>query len=565
MGAAFWPLFRLTLNNTFGISASRYRYLVKRERLWEPVLIVLAMGSVGFFFLFAVYQIARGLVLSGLEVGQPEVAFVFASLVTVGLVFFFGLMAVISVFYFSSDLGTLVPLPLTPGSIVLAKFGAILVGEYIGVFLVLGPTALAYAQYVTGGFEYWLSVVIVGLLLPIIPLAVASMLSLVVMRFINRRHRDLMIVLFSLAITALILGFQMVVLGGAPAGDPSQYLQEIMSGQLRLVNLVGRGYPPAIWATLAITASGVEHLAALGGLLGLSALAVWVMGAVGTRFFYGGLIGGGEVARRRLDAREAAGLRARIDAGLTSGSVLRALFLREWRLFMRVPLYVMNGFIASLLVPLIVLIPAASKDPEMQAIIQAINASGNSPFFLALVMGALIVLLVTLNTTAASAVSREGKLFWISKVIPVAPKAQVQGKMLFAAVGALVSAVPTILIFTVALRLGVFQLATALLLGLLGSAVILLLSLLVDLARPYLNWSNPQQAVKSNLNVIIPLPIAGGLIAGLGFLAVHLHRGLGWPETSILAALAGVLVALAAVVYPVVIRAAHRLYERLDA
>lgn len=565
MSTAFWSLFRLTLNNTFGISAARYRYLVKRERLWEPVLILFGMGSAGFFFLFAIYQITRGLVLSGLQVGQPEVAFVFAAVVTAGLVFFFGLLAVISVFYFSTDLAALVPLPLIPANIVLAKFGAILVGEYIAVLLAFGPTAVAYAQYVSAGPVYWVLVVVVGLLLPVVPLALASILSLVVMRFINRRHRDLLMVVFSLALLVLILGFQMLILGGAPAGDPSEYLQQVMSGQLRLVNLVGRAYPPAIWATLSITGSGFERLAGLGGYLGLTALAVGLMGVVGSRFFYAGLIGGGELARRRLTEREAADARIRTGSRLAQGGVLRALFLREWRLFMRVPLYVMNGFIPSLIVPAIFLIPATSKDPELQAIIRAVNGSGNSPLFLALMLAALIVLLVTLNTTASSAVSREGKQLWISKVIPMAPATQVQGKLLFTAVGALVSAVPALVIFTVALRLSPFQLATALGLGLLGSLVTLLLGLLVDMARPFLNWTNPQQAVKSNLNVIIPLPLAAALVFGLGQVALRLNRGLGVGDGTTVLVLSAILLGLVAAIYPVVIRAAHRLYERLDA
>lgn len=566
--SAFWPLFRLTLNNTLGLSAARYVYLVQRKRLWEPALIALGVGAGGGAFVFFLYQVARAFVAVGLMVNRPEIVFTFAFLVASTLVLVFGFAAVISIFYFSTDLGLLVPLPLRPGTIVLAKFAVIVVGEYVGILLAMGPAATAYAQLVGDSLSYWLAVLLVVLLAPVIPLAIAAVVTLAVMRFINRRHRDILIILFSAALTVGILAFQIGVMNNLPSqGDPALYLQQILSGHVDLVAVMGRAFPPAVWATRVIAgATAGSRLVGLALYVGVTGVAVWVLAAAGDRLFYAGLIGGTELARRRLTAHQIAAARAAARHHMVQSGVLSALFWREWRLFMRVPLYVLNGFSASLIVPIIFVFGfrGIMRDPDMIRLLDAIYATGNAAFFTALVVAGLTVLVTALNTTAASAVSREGRYLWISKVIPVPPEKLVQGKMLFAAVAAAVSALPMLALFAFALRMRPVHLAEVLVLTGLGSAVSVFVGLLVDLARPFLTWTNPQQAVKSNLNVIIPLPVIAGLEAGLGYLALWLSGSLWWDEGTVVATLAGLLIVLAVLLYRLTVSAGKRLYERLE-
>ncbi len=568
-GSGFWPLLKLTVNNTFGLSAARHRYLVEKKHLWEPILIVVAILWAGAFFEFLLYQMAKGFVAAGLGIGQPQIVFTFAFLVASMLVLFFGVMAIVSVFYFSTDLGLLVPLPLRPGAVVLAKFGAVALGEYIGILVAMAPAAVAYAQAVGGGLVYWLAVVLVVLLAPVIPLAIAAIFSIGVMRVINRRHRDLLLVAFSVALMVAMLGFQMSLMNNlAVQGDPAEYLRRVLAGQLDLVALLGRAFPPAIWATNLIAgATAGARSAALGLYVGVSALAVWLIGGVGNRFFYAGLVGGSELARRRLTAQQRAAARAATQARTVRSSELRALVLREWHLFMRVPIYVMNGFAATLIVPVLFIFGfrGVMKDPDMVRIVNSINATGNAAFFGALAVAALAVLLVALNTTASTAISREGRYLWISKIIPVSAEKQVQGKMLFAGLAAIVSALPVLGIFAVVMKMTVAHFAGALVLTALGSMLFIFVGLLVDLCHPYLKWTNPQQAVKSNLNVIAPMPVAIAVVAGLTFLARWLYSGLGLSEPAVMLALAGVLALLAVPAYRLTVSAGKRLYERLEA
>jgi ABC-2 type transport system permease protein len=563
--STFWPLFRLTVNNTFGLSAARHRYLVRKQNVWEIPAGGLGISVALGFLAFLLYQLNRGFVLAGAQLGQPEIAFTFSLVAIAVLTFISGVASVISVFFFSSDLNVLVPLPLRPATILAAKFGTILITEYIETAVILLPAAIAYAQVLGGGLIYWLSVLVVGLIIPVIPLAVASALCLLLMRFANRRHRDILIVVLSLGLVVVLFGLQLTILSNVREGDPAVYLQQLLAGKIGLVKTIGGAFPPAIWATRVMAVGPLlPRLGALLGLAGLSLVAVRVMSVVGSRFFFAGLIGGSELAVRRLSAEQARETRAGVLNRIRQRSVLQALFWREWRLFMRVPLYVMNGFLASLIVPALSLFPATLKDPEIERFYAAVQGSSNAGFFMALALAGLIVFLAGLNTTSSSAVSREGKNLWISKVIPVRPATQVQAKMLFAAVGAVVSALPVVIILGAVLRISLPRLLGATVLGLLCSVVVLLLGLLYDMARPYLTWTNPQQAVKNNLNVVIPLPVSIGLLVALGALSVWLYNGLGLTEAATMGVLGIVLLALLLPVYRVTVAAATRLYQRLE-
>jgi len=74
----FLAVLRTSLNTTFGLSAARYRYLVKRQRLWEPILILWGVGTLVVLFGALIYKLAEAFVASGAVLGQPEVAFTFA-------------------------------------------------------------------------------------------------------------------------------------------------------------------------------------------------------------------------------------------------------------------------------------------------------------------------------------------------------------------------------------------------------------------------------------------------------------------------------------------------------
>jgi ABC-2 type transport system permease protein len=561
--AGLGSVIKVTLLRQSGLSVLRYQARRAPRRLRGS----LAMAAVMLWVLVVVevglVQVARALVDVGMTVGQPALVFALFIPVVQAMALFIGMLAVISDFYFDTDLPILVPLPVGPGSIVAAKFLSVLAVKYFTAFMILLPAAVAYAPY-AGTFApapwFWTFLALTFVLIPILPLALAALVSVGLMRVINRRHRDLLLVVVTLALVALTLAFQFQAIQ-IPPGETASYLRELITTRMGFIEGVGRSFPPGAWASMAVVGAGTAGgTAAFAKLAGASAIAVIVLLYAGGRLFYGGLIGGQEaVARRRRLSR------ASLTAELRDTSAVRALLRREWRLFMRVPTFVLQGFMSSIIVPAIMafslvsntggLAPAAAYLKSMQ---------GGAMDAIALIVAAAIAIMGGMNATASTAISREGSRLWISKVIPVRPADQARVKLLFALVGSVICAGPILVAFALVARPGFAALGMAALLGVLASMLGLVLGLAFDLARPILHWTSPIHVVKNNLNVNFPLAVEIAVVGAFSLASRELLKA-GVPLSLFGGIFAGILAALLVVAYKYVMRYFEARYPLIEA
>lgn len=112
--------------------------------------------------------------------------------------------------------------------------------------------------------------------------------------------------------------------------------------------------------------------------------------------------------------------------------------------------------------------------------------------------------MVGLDPKSAS-ISREGQTFWISKMIPVSPRIQVLSKILHSAAISLIGVLATGLVLIFLLKFSVLRVVILLLLGIMGAFLLVIYSLMIDVLHPKLFWTNPQEAVKQNLNGLFGL------------------------------------------------------------
>ncbi|MDP3487292.1 MAG: hypothetical protein Q8S19_05080, partial [Bacillota bacterium] len=346
-----------------------------------------------------------------------------------------GLFTLISLFYFSNDLETLVPLPLKEKDILASKFLIANITEYLPALFIVIPAMIAYNQYVPLGAVGWISAVVVFMLLPVVPLSIAGIVVVTLMRGLNRRHRDIMIVLSSLLLLAVIMyvqfAFQSAVMNEVD-------IDAILQNRVDLVRLLGSAFPPSVWATRAISRAGEsEGFINLAYVVFSSALGLWAFLSVGQRVFYGGLIGGAEHERKNIAFTEQV-----LAKRATSTPVLKALFLREWRLFLRVPIWVLNGFIAVILIPLMAFFPAFTGGQGLQELANWAKNAPNGLVASTLIFAGMIAALSSLNTLASTSISREGKHLWISRILPIQPRLQVMAKLMHAGLASLIIAVP---------------------------------------------------------------------------------------------------------------------------
>jgi ABC-2 type transport system permease protein len=168
-----------------------------------------------------------------------------------------------------------------------------------------------------------------------------------------------------------------------------------------------------------------------------------------------------------------------------------------------------------------------------------------------------------LNGTSSSTFSREGGQFWMSKVIPVTPKEQVIAKFIHSYFIALLGIVVAsgVLIFVAHLKAVVF--AGAFLISLTAAVALTAVGMIIDLARPLLDWTNPQKAVKQNLNVLLSMLADIGILTVLGYLSiVLLKRGIGGG--GLFAALLGILILLSYASFQFLLKFANKRYIEIE-
>ncbi len=515
-------LIRTSLKVYFGFSVWRYQFKNDKKKLLELAAIALAVVVGVAPIIYGYIKLIIGFYDLGAALGQPEFILMLAVLVSLLITLIFGFISLLSGFYFSNDLSVLVPLPLTPIQVLASKFVQVLATEYLSITFLYWPAVITYGIKAGPSFLYWLASLAVFVLLPMLPLLIAAIFVIPLMRF-RKANSDVerWTAVISIIMLVVILGAQfafqrMVIAQGADANIEEALFQT----SLGLSKSVSRYFPPSLWAMMALHKAGT--LVGCGYFLlyallaaGLGAAMFWIA----KKMFYRGLLSGKETrASKRLVGQE----QLTKEVGLRR-TPLTAVFIRDWKLFWRTSIWVVNSMVGALIMPVILaltflMMPQEQALPDFAELLEKANLWGIMP----LIIVGVTMLFGSMFGLASYAISREGPLIWISKVIPVAPAIQVRAKLRHALVMIIIAMIPTWIVAGVMLKIPLLYFLPGVVLSIPGLRGILAAGLLVDLLRPYLTWDNPTKAVKQNLNVVFAMFVAFWVIGIGAFLAVKM-------------------------------------------
>jgi ABC-2 type transport system permease protein len=230
----------------------------------------------------------------------------------------------------------------------------------------------------------------------------------------------------------------------------------------------------------------------------------------------------------------------------------------------RTPIFLLNGMLAVILVPLIfVLMAKMGSGRGDNAFILKVLVSAAKPAYAILAAACFMTICSSLNGTASSTFSREGIQFWMSKVIPVSPREQVIAKYLHSFIIAFLGLAASSIVLIAVIHLKIALLAAALAVSLAATFTLTSVGMIIDLARPLLDWTNPQKAIKQNLNVLLAMLADIGLLGGLGFLLFFLAKaGVSW--SAMLIGLFGTFILLSVVSYRFLLKFAEKRYREIE-
>lgn len=487
------------------------------------------------------------LLFSAYSPNRPETPLIFGVVLSQVMVLFFAITQIISTLFLAADLQLLLPLPYKPGQMMAAKTLVVLAGEYLIQMLFYIPPVLVYGLRAHPSFFFWPTFVVVFLVSPVLPLALAMVLVFLLQRLgLGRRLRDFWTVVASGLCMGFFVWFQLSMSETAGPGQITRMALKLLA--------VERFVPPIQWSVRAMVQAGRPSGALfLCAAVFFAALLGFFVFRLAQGLYYRGVLvsGGAPAGRLRPTAPRKPG-RVR-SAG-------RALFAREWALFWRTPFWVSGCFVPALMIGIVMVVPLF----RTVRFGETFAWSPREACFAALGLALGITAIGSMNNIAVTVLSREGRKFWISGVIPVSPADQIKAK--FAATQAILglSLLPSIGAALLVLRLPVFYAVVAVTTGLLGAGLGQVFAIGLDISAPHLVWENPQEALRRGLSgmgsgCLTTLAMVVGVAIAAALVALRVK-----PAFIALAALAfvgiGRHLALRAL-----LRNARRCYDRIEA
>lgn len=552
----FMSLLAVQLRVAFRLSVIR---AVIKNRDTRKMAVALVFGvfmawSFG-YVMYIFVSFFDGLYDAMLPIGQTEVVLTMGFLAAQVMVLFFSIMWILSALYFANDYHILIPMPFQPWQVLFSKFIVVYLYELLTAAFLLAPSLYVYGSRSAVGIWYWGAAVLAVLMTPVLPLLIASVIALIFMRFISRsRRRDTLAVLggiMGLGVYVLIQYLNARYYGAGTAGLEKMLIEG------GLVTLIGSRFPPSIWLTRALSQAGsMVGMTAMLKLAAASAVGVLLIALLAGRIYFRTITASQEVQakKKRLST-------AKFEAALSQQlSPLALMYRREHHLFKRNPVFFMNGIMPIIMLPVAMTVSVLAQQDLSFATLAANPRFQQWGF---LVGGAALAALNLFNIISSSAITREGRNFWLSQVIPVPAKVQVAAKLLYAGTYTALAAVPIGIFEVKVLQVEPFKAVLGLLLGLLPAAVFLTVGLLVDLYKPNLKWTDPQKAMKGNFNIMVAYLTNMALLGvSIVFVVNRMSaKASVWPAVTLIEAAHAVLLA---VLINLLLRVAENRYRSVD-
>ncbi|WBW97073.1 putative ABC transporter permease subunit [Oceanirhabdus sp. W0125-5] len=261
------------------------------------------------------------------------------------MVFTFGILYSLNTFYFSMDIESLLYIPLKPWHIISGKFTVVLLYEYLTTAIFYGPIVITYGIKSSAGVVFYIYALIIFLLLPIIPLIIATIIDMIIMRFTNiAKNKDAFRTISSILAILIIVGFNIFIQKSvASSGD--KILEMIAEGDNSLINLAKNIFPSSVLGVNTLVMSQSLHgFINLILFIILTVIVVLFFLFLGELLYFKGVIGISETysRRKRISDKE-------LHKKASQGSKLITYILKELKNLFRVPAYFINCVLVSLL------------------------------------------------------------------------------------------------------------------------------------------------------------------------------------------------------------------------
>ena len=455
-----------------------------------------AVGIISAFAMLAGYLIWFEIMMFNafVQLGEPETMLalivILSTLLTLVMSFFY----VLSELFFSKDVLFVSSLPIPSRQLLWAKMLRIWLGEALIALAICLPVIVLYGIHAGKGVLYYLAGPVLSLFVPLIPIALITLISFVLIRASALwKHREKFTVVLSVAFLAAVVWFQMQWTSNIQSGSLDGAVYQLVQSQHAVFNMFTRIYPPAGWYANALSAGG------------FSAVLAWLSFAVlnvGGAALVAWLLGGSyqQLAIRQSEALGHVSAVSKRKAGKQiARTPLRALYRRETREIFSSPSYSLNCLSTGVVFPILFLVAFVGQKSNVGGLSELLPLLDTvpAPIILA-VFTALFALSGTMNMAVGTSVSREGVRHEFFRTLPVAPEKLMLSKLLMGLTIGMVSSLPTAVILSVVFPALIPYTVIGWLCSMLFTLCTSLIGLMLDASHPKFGWKSETEAIKQN-------------------------------------------------------------------
>ena len=482
--------------------------------------------------------------LDGLIAIHQETVFVGMILFMIfGLAIIQTIFSSINILYFTKDSEYILPLPLKPYQIILARTNVMLIAEYVIIFLIGFIPLVMYGILTGAGIVYYITTILAVVLIPILPVLLISMLVMFIMSFARlTKNRNRFQLFATLLVLAIIIALSISTSGMKQDLTNEEMAQMVVqaNGMIELV----KGYVPTVdYLMEALTTNSLfTAIVEVLKTLGITIIGFIVYMLIAQKIYFKGLVGnlfggGASNTNKKINQKE-----------YKNSKLYKSYVGKEFKNMARNPVFLMQCLIPAILIPIIMVVVVYaglnSDGMGLEQITQMLQQMPTNTFIIACVILGVIQFFTMFIYISITAISRDGENAVFIKYIPVPLYKQYMYKIIPNIIMNIVTIIITlgmaqyILHLPIVTIIALFIVAT--IMGLLQSIAMLI----IDLKRPKLNWDSEYAVAKQNLNLIFPMLLGMVnivIIIGAAWLFKDIHVYLGLAILGILFIVATVI------------------------
>lgn len=442
--------------------------------------------------------ISFGMINSMMQIQQEAIFLGIFLLAIAFLLLLQSIFSCMNMFYFSKDVEFVLPLPVKPIEILMAKFNSMLITEYI-VELAMGIIPFLLYGILTGANAfYYIMAVMVLLVFPIFPMLIASLLVMIVMSFAKfTKKKDTFQLIAMILLFVVIFGIQFFVSGHEKTSE-EQIMQQLVEAN-GLVETIGNYFITLLPSVRAMTSPHIGNmLLELLKLLAITAVAYGGFILVGQKLYFKGVIDNGNGNGKRHKKIKGEGIYKR-------KGIARSYIHKEFVMLIKNPIFCMQCILPPILFPFLFLgifFIGVNGEQQIQMNQLLANIPTASTGMICLLVG-ITQFFMMMSYTSVTAVSRDGQNAVFMKYIPVSYYKQIQYKAMPAILlNGIMIGLTLLILYAIIPNLGIITYLSVFVIAMLLNILQSQLMVVVDLKRPKLEWTTEYAVVKQNMNMI---------------------------------------------------------------